>query len=129
MLVSRSLTRKGKEMARSKEFIEDLKAGAKALGESNPVIPSNLATSYSPTNALMILLQKPSATQCAGFHAWRKAGRSVRKGAKGLAILVPLGKFDDDDKPIFSWRYVFDISDTEELTDSSPRLARELVGA
>lgn len=119
-------------MARNKAFIDDLRAGAKALGESNPVIPSNLATSYSPTNALMILLQKPSATQCAGFHAWRKAGRSVRKGAKGLAILVPLGtRVDDDgsDKPIFSWRYVFDISDTEELTDSSPRLARELLGA
>lgn len=116
-------------MARSKQFIDELRAGAKALGETNPTIPNNLVTAYSPQNALMILLQKPTATQCAGFHAWRKAGRSVKKGSKGLAILVPLGKLDDDDKPIFSWRYVFDISDTEELTESSPRLARELVGA
>jgi hypothetical protein len=104
-------------MTRSKEekaaFIAHLRAAAKELGETNPTIPSNLLDSFSPSNALMILLQKPS----------------VRKGAKGLAILVPLGAKDDSDTPIFSWRYVFDISDTQELTDSSPRLARELVGA
>ena len=117
-------------MTRSKEekaaFIAHLRAAAKELGETNPTIPSNLLDSFSPSNALMILLQKPSATQCAGFHAWKAAGRSVRKGAKGLAILVPLGAKDDSDTPIFSWRYVFDISDTQELTDSSPKLAREL---
>lgn len=120
-------------MARSKDekraFIAHLRASAKALGESNPAIPSNIERSYSLQNSLMILFQRPNATQCAGFHAWREAGRAVRKGAKGIAILVPLGKLDDDDKPIFSWRYVFDIADTDPLTDKSPRLARELVGA
>lgn len=123
-------------MTRSKEnrqeFISHLRAAAKELGATNPTIPSNLLDSYSPQNALMILLQKPNATQCAGFHAWRAAGRSVRKGAKGAAILVPLGVKSDEngeDTPYFSWRYVFDISDTEPLTDSSPKLVRELVGA
>ena len=123
-------------MTRSKEdkaqFIAHLRAAAKALGETNPAIPSNIERSYSLQNSLMILFQRPNATQCAGFHAWREAGRSVRKGAKGIAILVPLGtrtNEEGEDTPIFSWRYVFDIADTEELTDSSPRLARELVGA
>ena len=123
-------------MARSKEekraFIAHLRESAKALGETNPAIPSNLLDSYSPNNALMILFQRPNATQCAGFHAWRKAGRAVRKGAKGIAILIPLGVRVDDDgseTPNFSWRYVFDITDTDPLTDNSPRLARELVGA
>lgn len=118
---------------RSKEekaqFIAHLRASAKALGETNPTIPSNLLDSYSPSNALMILFQRPNATNCAGFHAWREAGRAVRKGAKGIAILVPLGtRVDDDgmDKPIFSWRYVFDILDTEEITSDSPKLAREV---
>lgn len=119
-------------MTRSKEdkaqFIANLRAAANELGATNPTIPSNLLDSFSPSNALMILCQKPRATQCAGFHAWREAGRAVRKGAKGAAILVPLG-VGDDDKPRFSWRYVFDISDTEPLTDSSPKLARELVSA
>lgn len=116
-------------MTRSKEdkaqFIAHLRAAANELGATNPTIPSNLLASFSPSNALMILCQKPKATNCAGFHAWREAGRAVRKGAKGAAILVPLG-VGDDDKPRFSWRYVFDISDTEELSENSPKLAREL---
>lgn len=123
-------------MTRSKEekaaFIAHLRAAAKELGESNPVIPSNLSGSYSLQNCLMILFQKPNATHVAGFHDWRKAGRAVRKGAKGAAILVPLGTRVNDDgseTPFFSWRYVFDITDTEPLTDSSPKLARELVVA
>lgn len=119
-------------MTRSKEdkalFIANLRAAAKELGATNPTIPSNLLDSFSPSNALMILLQKPHATQCAGFHAWREAGRAVRKGAKGAAILVPLGVGDDDDLR-FSWRYVFDIADTEPLSAASPKLARELVVA
>jgi hypothetical protein len=123
-------------MPRSKEekklFIDNLRASAKELGATNPTIPSNLSSSYSPQNCLMILFQRPSATQCAGFHAWREAGRSIRKGAKGIAILVPLGVRVNElgeESPIFSWRYVFDIADTQELTSESPRLARELVGA
>lgn len=119
-------------MTRSKEdkaqFIANLRAGVELMKEQGITPPSNLLDSYSPSNALMILFQRPSATQCAGFHAWREAGRAVRKGAKGIAILVPLGA-DEDDKPRFSWRYVFDIADTEELTESSPKLARELVNA
>jgi hypothetical protein len=116
-------------MTRSKEdkalFIANLRAAANELGATNPTIPSNLLDSFSPSNALMILCQKPRATQCAGFHAWREAGRAVRKGAKGAAILVPIGVGEDSDLR-FSWRYVFDISDTEELTSESPKLARDL---
>ena len=119
-------------MTRSKEdklaFIANLRAGVKMMEEQGVSAPSNLLESYSPNNALMILFQRPNATQCAGFHAWRAAGRAVRKGAKGIAILVPLGA-GEDDKPRFSWRYVFDISDTDPLSADSPRLARELVGA
>lgn len=119
-------------MSRSKEekaqFIANLRAGVKSMEEQGVKAPSNLLDSFSPSNALMILFQRPSATQCAGFHAWKSAGRAVRKGAKGIAILVPLG-VDDESKPIFSWRYVFDISDTEPLSETSPKLARELVGA
>ena len=117
-------------MARSKEektaFIANLRAGAEALKDQGITPPSNLLDSFSPSNAMMIILQKPSVTQCAGFHAWREAGRSVKKGSKGMAILVRIGADDDGDLR-FTWRYVFDISDTEELTDISPRLARELV--
>lgn len=117
-------------MTRSKEekiqFIQQLRDAVKALESNAPVIPVSLADRFSPFNCLAILSQDPHATNCAGFHAWRDAGRSVRKGAKGLAILIPLG-VGEDDKPRFSWRYVFDIKDTQELTPDSPKLARELV--
>lgn len=119
-------------MKRSKEekaaFIANLRAGADALKDQGFMPPSNLLDSFSIHNALMIIWQKPSATHCAGFHAWKAAGRSVKKGAQGAAILVPLGA-DDEGKTRFSWRYVFDIADTEELTESSPRLARDLAVA
>ena len=119
-------------MTRSKEdkaaFIAHLRAAAKELGETNPTIPSNLLDSYSPSNALMILFQKPHATQCAGFHAWREAGRAVRKGAKGAAILVPMGA-DEDDNPRFSWRYVFDITDTDPISETSATRLKDLISA
>jgi hypothetical protein len=120
-------------MARSKEdkakFINDLRASAKAVSESNPDLPFGLLSHYSFANACAIIAQRPSATQCAGFHAWRESGRSVKKGAKGIAVLVPLSAKDDDSPIRFSWRYVFDIADTEELREDSPRLARDLLTA
>jgi hypothetical protein len=33
---------------------------------------------------------------------------------------------EGEEKLRFSWRYVFDISDTEELGENAPRLAREI---
>ena len=45
---------------------------------------------YSWNNCLLISLQRSNATHVAGFHAWQKLGRSVRKGEKGIAILAPV---------------------------------------
>jgi hypothetical protein len=45
---------------------------------------------YSLHNIMLITLQKPTATHVAGFHTWNKLGRHVRKGEKGIFILVPL---------------------------------------
>jgi hypothetical protein len=74
---------------------------------------------YSFRNVCLILGQRPDATECAGFHDWKKVGRSVSKGAKGIAILVPMMKKSDDegakDSIWFTFRYVFDLSDTEEI--------------
>jgi hypothetical protein len=41
---------------------------------------------------------------------------------------VPIGADDDGDLR-FTWRYVFDIADTEEISETSPKLARELAVA
>ena len=45
---------------------------------------------YSVSNMLLILSQCPSATKVAGFHAWQRMGRHIKKGAKGIAILAPM---------------------------------------
>ena len=44
---------------------------------------------YSFNNVLLILMQNPEATHVAGFHAWKKFGRSVKKGESGIAIVAP----------------------------------------
>jgi hypothetical protein len=45
---------------------------------------------YSFNNTLLILAQRPDATQVAGFEAWKTLGRHVNKGEKGTAILAPI---------------------------------------
>ena len=81
---------------------------------------------YSFGNCMMIAKQFPTATQVAGFNAWKKLGRQVTKGQKGICILAPLiGKKDDDEgKKVFGFRavHVFDISQTEG--EDLPDLAR-----
>src|SRR2546423_11192428 len=45
---------------------------------------------YSFGNVLLILSQKPDATRVAGYHTWRALGRQVRRGEKGIRIIVPM---------------------------------------
>jgi N-terminal domain of anti-restriction factor ArdC len=74
---------------------------------------------YSFSNTLLILVQRPDATQVAGFHAWRKLGRFVMKGEKGIRIVVPHVRkveTDDDDAKRrvtgFGVGTIFDVSQT-----------------
>src|SRR5258708_38727132 len=46
---------------------------------------------YSWQNSMLILSQCPTASHVAGYQTWRKLGRQVVNGAKGIAILAPLG--------------------------------------
>ncbi|HZQ86064.1 MAG TPA: ArdC-like ssDNA-binding domain-containing protein [Acidimicrobiales bacterium] len=97
---------------------------------------------YSFNNTLLICLQRPDATRVAGFHAWRKLGRNVRKGEKAIWILAPVTqrvelqvRSEDDEletvarrSPVaFKPTCVFDISQTDgvELPQVCTRLAGE----
>lgn len=53
---------------------------------------------YSFNNTLLILFQRPDATRVAGFNAWRKLDRFVRKGEKGIWILAPMVYKADTDE-------------------------------
>lgn len=74
---------------------------------------------YSMRNAALIWSQCPDATAVAGFHDWRKAGRVVRKGSKGIAILAPMARKREDGEGSelagFRVVYVFDVSQTDAL--------------
>jgi hypothetical protein len=79
---------------------------------------------YSWHNVMLIASQKPNATHVAGFHAWQKLGRFVKKGEKGILILAPIirkkaennGDTEPDESSTavgFRAAYVFDISQTD----------------
>jgi antirestriction protein ArdC len=78
---------------------------------------------YSWGNCLMIYSQRPEATHVAGFHAWLKLNRHVRKGEKGIVILAPMvGRkkspdelTEDEQTRLFGFRaaHVFDVSQTD----------------
>ncbi len=44
---------------------------------------------YSFGNALLILFQCPHATDVAGYGTWKRLGRQVKRGEKGILILAP----------------------------------------
>src|SRR5262245_1721270 len=43
-------------------------------------------------NQCLVVNQLATASVVGGFHQWKRAGRSVVKGARGLAIWVPTGR-------------------------------------
>src|SRR4051794_1008923 len=45
---------------------------------------------YSHGNVLLILSQRPDATQVAGYTTWKRQGRQVRQGAKAILIWCPI---------------------------------------
>jgi hypothetical protein len=78
---------------------------------------------YSFRNVMLILSQRPEATRVAGFQTWKKIGRWVKKGEKGIAVIVPMpvrraeSTADRDEKleEIFRFKagFVFDVCQTE----------------
>src|SRR3989441_13271159 len=45
---------------------------------------------YSWRNTMLIASQMPTATRVAGFRAWLKLNRCVRKGERGIRIFAPM---------------------------------------
>lgn len=109
---------------------------------------------YSASNALLIIMQNPTATMVAGYTSWKaNFHRNVKKGEHGIKILAPApykvdkkvrkidfatGKpvFDKEGKPVmdviqvvvpaFKVVKVFDVSQTEG--EPVPELATPLTG-
>lgn len=84
----------------------------------------------SPTNQILVGMQCETATLVGGFNQWKRAGRAVKRGEKGIAIWIPTadkkpapdaagregeGK-DEGDSVRFLMGTVFDVSQTEAQT-------------
>lgn len=60
---------------------------------------------YEFDNILMVYAQRPNATLVGDYDSWKKVGRYVKRGSRGIAIFPSKIL-----KP--HMRYIFDISDT-----------------
>ena len=124
-------TKKPNEAAARRAMLTELAAKASLMTpeELKAFLPVDVMTIEQKTlslkNTYLVLNQCRTATIVGGFDQWRKAGRSVLKGAKALGIWVPLkprssaspDPTPDDKKPAFRFTFgnVFDISQTEPL--------------
>jgi hypothetical protein len=91
---------------------------------------------YSYGNVLLIASQDRRATHVAGFTAWRRLNRVVRKGEKAIWILAPMVATHSDaeeggtesGRVIRGFKYVpvFDISQT--VGEDPPSVCRRLSG-
>jgi antirestriction protein ArdC len=74
---------------------------------------------YSLGNVLLIGMQRPQATHVAGFRAWQRMGRRVRKGERGIRIMAPIIRrattAEDEQERVVAFRSVsvFDVSQTD----------------
>jgi antirestriction protein ArdC len=84
---------------------------------------------------MLIALQRPEATHVAGFRTWKKLGRQVNKGEKGIQILAPIthrqkivleNDEEQEDEKLVAFRpcYVFDISQTSGKPIPAPARLR-----
>ncbi|EHO15818.1 hypothetical protein HMPREF9623_01729 [Stomatobaculum longum] len=76
-----------------KEITEKLEQGVADLfnSEKYQTFLNTMAKfpQYSYNNNLLIMLQKPDATLCQSYTGWKKMGRFVKRGEKGIRILAP----------------------------------------
>jgi len=105
--------------------VSQIKGNAKDFFKFAARLPQN----YSAQNLILIFQQKPNATYVQGFSEWKRKGRKVKKGEKGIFIFAPIivkQEVEKEDpstgnttKEIinklrgFKVAYVWDISQTE----------------
>lgn len=74
---------------------------------------------YSLGNVLLIGMQCPQATHVAGFRAWQRMGRRVRKGERGIRIMAPIIRrtttAEEERERVVAFKSVsvFDVSQTD----------------
>lgn len=79
--------------AEQSELLEQLGARIDALttttGWTDYLESASKFHDYSFGNLMLIAMQRPTATRCAGYKTWQAMGRQVLKGERGICILAP----------------------------------------
>jgi len=127
----RKITPAQKEAAKQRrEQLKSLTKQAESM-EVSGVIETVEGHPLSDVNAALVLVQCPAATIVGGFRQWKKHGRQVMKGQKGIAIWFPCRtKQEDEDaedqsRTFFRVGTVFDISQTEEMPEGAETTERK----
>lgn len=126
----------------AKERREKIKEACKRLAalpiEKRVILANHLGVrnaqgrELSVYNTCLLAMQLPTVSVVGGFKQWREVGRCVRKGARALAIWIPLGTkgestgsadaagADESDECRFMLCNVFDISQTRAVDEAEP---------
>jgi len=116
---------KAKKAAETKDLLAKIEAGVERIttgAEWKAFLDfKSKFHNYSFNNQCLIYLHNPNASHVAGYKAWQKLGRQVKKGEKGIRILAPAPMKIEDKKTgeeklvycRFKAVSVFDISQTE----------------
>lgn len=92
---------------------------------------------YSPKNVALIHAQNRDATRVAGYRAWQALGRQVRKGERGIRIVVPYRarvapeeERTPEQEIVTGWGigYVWDVAQTEGEPLALPPIHGALTG-
>ena len=92
---------------------------------------------YSPKNVALIHVQNRDATRVAGYRAWQTLGRQVRKGERGIRIVVPyrarVASVEDDGQEqeiVTGWGigHVWDVAQTDGKPLALPPIHGALTG-
>jgi antirestriction protein ArdC len=109
---------------RTRELLDRLEAQVGAIQDSDTFRAYLDAQarfhSYSWGNVCLILGQRPEATRVAGYRAWQRLGRQVKRGEHAIRIFVRMSKKaenpetgEEERRTFFSVGLVFDILQTE----------------
>lgn len=84
-----------------------------------------LYNNYSFNNAMLIWLQKPEATYCMSYDAWKDFGRNVKEGAKGAKIFKPVMAYEKKYNSLFRMiknNLIEQLKNNKELEQATYRL-------
>ncbi len=126
----RSATGQDKAKALRKRIDDSLDTLAKAVDDvrASEAFKAYLAVQarfhrYSWHNTMLIAMQRPDATHVAGYQTWRKLGRQVNKGERGITIFAPCpwkreverddGDTETEQGIYFRAVHVFDVAQTD----------------